>query len=279
MVVNLKTGKRLKRTGYNEKWTRVIYEDKECYIYTPLVTGVFEEPSEDGNAVGSEQTGTGTASLTTGVAAPNGFIVCIDPGHQTKGNSEKEPLGPGSSEMKAKVSSGTSGNTSGYPEYKLNLTVSLKLRDELVARGYTVIMTRDINDVNISNSERAKIAADAGAQAFIRVHANSSTDTSVNGVETICMTNENKYNAELYGASRKLSDAVLDHVVASTGAKKRYVWETDTMTGINWAEGPVTILEMGYMSNKDEEEKLLDDDYQNKIVLGVADGIDEYFSE
>lgn len=275
VVANLKTAKRLKRTGYNKEWTRVIYEDKECYIYTPLVTGTFDEPTEDGNAAPSTQTG--TATLTTGVGTPNGHIVCIDPGHQTKGNSDKEPLGPGSSEMKAKVSSGTSGNTSGLAEYKLNLTVSLKLRDELVARGYTVVMTREINDVDISNAERAKIAADAGAQAFVRIHANSSSDTSVNGVETICMTNENKYNAELYTSSRKLSDAILNNVVSSTGAKKRYVWETDTMTGINWAEVPVTILEMGYMSNKDEEEKLIDDNYQNKIVLGIADGIDEFF--
>ena len=275
IVANLKTGKRLKRTGYNESWTRVIYEDKECYIYTPLVTGVYDEPTEDGNATGGKTAG--TATLTTGVGTPNGHIVCIDPGHQTTGNSEKEPLGPGSSEMKAKVSSGTSGNVSGLPEYKLNLTVSLKLRDELVARGYTVVMTRDINDVNISNSERAKIAADAGAQAFVRIHANSSSDTSVHGVETICMTTENKYNAELYTQSRKLSDCVLNNVVSKTGAKKRYVWETDTMTGINWAEVPVTILEMGYMSNKEEEADLIDDNYQNKIVLGIADGIDEFF--
>lgn len=275
IVTNLKTGKRLKRTGYNEKWTRIIYEEKECYIYTPLVTGVFEEPTEDGNATGGKSSG--TATLSTGVGTSNGHIVCIDPGHQTNGNNDKEPLGPGSSEMKAKVSSGTSGNTTGHPEYKLNLTVSLKLRDELIARGYTVVMTREINDVNLSNAERAKIAADAGAQAFIRIHANSSTDTSVNGVETICMTSDNKYNADLYTSSRKLSDAVLNNVVSNTGAKKRYVWETDTMTGINWAEGPVTILEMGYMSNKDEEEKLLDDDYQNKIVIGIANGIDEFF--
>ncbi len=275
VFANLKTGKRLKRTGYNEKWTRIVYDGTECYIYTPLVTGVFDEPTGDGNAAGSASTG--TATLTQGVGTPNGHIICIDPGHQTNGNNEKEPLGPGSSEMKAKVSSGTSGNTTGHPEYKLNLTVSLKLRDELVARGYTVVMTRETNDVNISNAERAKIAADAGAQAFIRIHANSATDTGVNGVETICMTNENEFNAELYSSSRKLSDSVLNHVVSSTGAKKRYVWETDTMTGINWAEGPVTILEMGYMSNKDEEEKLLDDNYQNKIVLGIADGIDEFF--
>ena len=208
-----------------------------------------------------------------------GHLIVIDPGHQSKAMTDKEPNGPGSSNMKMKVTAGTAGKTTGLAESQLNLTIGLMLRDELQNRGYTVIMTRESQDVSLSNVDRAQIANNAGAEAFIRIHANGSDDTSVNGALTICQTASNPYNGGMYSQSRRLSDCVLDSYCASTGFKKQYVWETDTMTGINWANVPSTIIEMGYMSNPTDDTNMASADYQRLMTIGIANGIDNYFAQ
>lgn len=207
----------------------------------------------------------------------NGYLVVIDAGHQAQGSSDLEPIGPGASEMKPRVASGTTGCVTGLKEYELTLMVSMKLQEELEARGYEVKMVRTSHDVDLSNSDRAGYANNAGADAFIRVHANGSDDSSQNGALTICPTSANPYMGNLYSECRKLSECVLDGVVNATGANKQSIWETDSMSGINWCTVPVTIVEMGFMTNPTEDQNMADDGYQQKLAVGMADGLDAYF--
>ena len=208
----------------------------------------------------------------------NGHIVAIDAGHQAKANAEKEPIGPSSETMKAKMPAGAVGTVLGVKEYELTLTVAEKLKEELENKGYQVVMIRESHDVNLSNSERARLANESGAEIFIRLHANSMENTGVYGALAMCMTAQNPYNAALHDNSYRLAKTIIDQVCALTGTKNRGVQEVDNNGEINWSEIPVAVVEMGFLSNPDEERWLSEGDYQDKIVSGIAAAVDSYFT-
>ena len=207
------------------------------------------------------------------------FKIAIDPGHQRQGNYNREPMGPGASEYKARVATGTRGVSTGVPEYQLVLYVSLKLRDELQSRGFDVFMIRKTHDVDISNSERAVMASESGADIFVRIHANGSQNRDVNGIMTLSSSRNNPFIPHLYDQSRALSEFILEAMIDTTGARNLGVIEVDNMTGNNWSSIPVTIVEMGFMTNPGEDELMQTAEYQKKLVAGMADGIERYFAE
>ncbi len=208
-------------------------------------------------------------------------IVGIDPGHQSYSvdMSDVEPLGPGSSEMKAKASTGTEGVYTGLPEYELNLEVSLKLRDILEERGYQVVMTRTDNETAISNKERAQLVASEGAEIYVRIHANGEESRTVSGALGMVPSPDNPYVGYLSARSKHLSECILGSYCDATGFPSLGVDYYDNMTGINWSTVPVTILEMGFMTYESDDRQMSDPDFQEKMATGIADGIDQYFSD
>lgn len=210
------------------------------------------------------------------------WTVMIDAGHQGSwvDMSAQEPMAPGSDQTKAKATTGTSGQFSGVPEYEVNLQVSKVLQTELEHRGYRVVMVREDHDTAISNKERAELATAENADISVRIHANGSDDSSVAGALTMAPSTSNPYLEDtVIQQSNLLSEYVLQSYCSSTGLANLGVLATDTMTGINWSTVPVTIVEMGFMSNQGDDLYITDQNNHQKMAEGIADGIDAYFAD
>ena len=251
VLVKVPRREKLHCIATGSEWYQVQYEDKTGYV--------------------------SAAYLTTEEPAANSYVVVIDPGHQGRGDSTTEPNGPGSATMKARVAGGTHGTTTGVYEYELTLAISQQLQTELQNRGYTVYMTRTSHDVNISNMERAQYATSVGADIAVRIHANGAENASVSGAMALAPSSSNPYISSLSDSSWNLSQCVLNSYCQATGMRNQGVTGSDTMTGINWSTVPVTILEMGYMTNPIDDTNMENPSYQMQMVQGIANGIDAYF--
>lgn len=218
-------------------------------------------------------TTTTIAPTTTTAPSPAGKVVVIDPGHQARGNSDTEPVGPGSNKMKPKVSSGTAGVATGIPESELVLAVSLLLRDALAAQGIEVIMTRTTQDVDISNIERAQIANAAGADLFVRIHADGSDNSATSGIHVLYPAPIKGWTDDIAAASLEAASLAQRELIAATGAVDRGINARSDMTGFNWADVPVILPEIGFMTNPDEDRRLATPAYQDKIVQGLTRAI------
>lgn len=209
-------------------------------------------------------------------ADPPPFLVYIDPGHQAQANLEKEPIGPGAAETKIKVSGGTSGVVTKKPEYKLTLEASMILKQLLEEKGITVKLTRSSHDVNISNRERAELANNSKADLHVRIHADGSENTSVKGFSVLTPAEDNSYTKSIYQSSLQASQAILTEVEKDQFVEVDGIRYRSDLSGFNWSTVPVTLVELGYMTNSEEDRNLSDQAYLTKLMNHVADGIVAY---
>ena len=217
-----------------------------------------------------------TANTQT-VNKKNGqYVICIDPGHQTKGDMSQEPVAPGSSEKKFKVSWGTQGVATKIPEYELTLSASKILKKDLEQMGFKVIMTRETNDVHITNSERAIFANDNNADLVIRIHADGSDDSSTTGASLHIPSQDSQYTSKIYPESNECAK-LISLQMKQDGFKVNSIYQRSDLTGFNWSKVPVVLVEMGFMSNPEEDQKMAETSYQEKMMKSVAEGAQAYF--
>lgn len=234
---------------------------------------VFDKPAETPQAALEEE------ENEQSKGALSGKVICIDPGHGKTARKEKEPIYPGAAEKKATNVSGASGRL--MTEEELNLLVGLELKSTLEERGAQVYMTRTAHECDMSNIERAEFANEKGSDLVIRIHADGSESSSLNGASML-LPSPKRENGEyltprVVSESRRAGELILTEVTAATGAQNRGLVERPDMTGFNWSKVPVVLLEMGFMSNPEEEAKLAGAEYRTKIVGAIADGTEKYF--
>ena len=205
---------------------------------------------------------------------PNNKVIVIDPGHAKGSNLEKEPIAPGSSIMKIKDGGGATGQFTHTPEYVIAMSVSNKLKTILEEKGFTVVMTKTDNNVSLGNVERAEIGNNANAALVIRVHADSAGESSPHGASML-VPNSNEYTKAIFDESKRCGSIVLNTMVSEVGMNSRGIVYRDDITGFNWSKVPVILVEMGFLSNEQEDKLLNTSEYQDKIAKGLADGIEK----
>ena len=187
-----------------------------------------------------------TVNLESRGAQPRGYYkVFIDAGH---GGTDPGALGYG------------------YRESDLNLQVAKKVESKLKSKGIDVKMSRS-SDIFYSLSERAEMANDYGADAFVSIHQNSAEAKSANGIETY-------YNRKKE-EDRPLSNDIQTQVISQTGANNRGVKNAE-FTVLVKSEMISALVECGFITNESEVKKLSDPSYQDKLATGIANGIEEY---
>jgi len=195
--------------------------------------------------------------LTGGARAAGGRVVVIDPGHDARANLATEPIGPGSTTRKIKDGGGTHGVVTGIREPELTLDVSLRLRRLLRAAGVRVVMTRtSTSGPSMGNVARARIANASGAALFLRVHADGASSASARGTHTLTPALRRGWTDDVYRSSRRAATLVQAELVRALGFPDRGIQERSDFTGFNWADVPVILVEMGFMTNPSEDRAL-----------------------
>ena len=171
----------------------------------------------------------------------------------------------------------------GTTEAETNLKIALKLQNLLEQSGSSVVLTRsdenaiyDLDAKNLKEKKisdihnRVKIGNESSADIFVSIHLNKIPQQQYDGWQTFY----NVQNAE----GQKLDVAIQNNLNKAIDKENNRVAKSiENVYIVKHVEIPMTIVECGFLSNPEEEKKLLEDEYQNRLAWGIYNGIVDYF--
>ncbi len=174
-------------------------------------------------------------------------------------------------------------SSNGTTEAESNLKIALKLQNLLEQSGATVILTRsDENAIYDLDSDtlrekkisdihnRVKIGNESSADIFVSIHLNKIPQSQYWGWQCFYKPNDENSTNLAKSIQQNLNEAIQKE-------NKRVAMKLDTVYLMKHVEIPISIVECGFLSNPEEEQLLLQDEYQNKLAFGIYNGIIDYF--
>ncbi|MBE5785051.1 MAG: hypothetical protein E7330_04550 [Clostridiales bacterium] len=239
--------------------------------FGPITAGAYFAALESGLLAFPEP----NPEENTAAGSLSGLVIGIDPGHQLIPDAGLEAIAPGVDRTKQRQSPGGTGAKTGTAEHRINLIIALKLRDLLLAEGAEVIMTRETGDVSLSNRERALLMNEAEVDVWVRLHCDSASSARESGARVLVPSRT--YNAAIYRESFLLGKCLQESFTEATGVSMPPLRALMDQTGFNWSAVPVAAVEMGMLSNPQEDIRLNRDSYQTSCAAGIFNGLITYF--
>ena len=260
----------------NATETSLFYETSNALVATVDENGVVTANGEGKCVITiqSERDDIASLSFRINVQRPNalpleGIVIGINPAGQEKKSSQKLPLAPGSSKTDNAVYSGMRGVKTKTPEYMLTLEISFRLKEALESMGAEVVMTRETNDADLNNIERAQMLNDAGADISIQIQMNASDKKTQSGFSAYARYSDVE--------SQAIGKILLEEACNASGAKMLKVNRSNNYMFLNWSEAPALLLACGFLTNADEDVNLNSPIYQQLLADGIAEGLRMYF--
>ena len=231
------------------------------------------------NTTEKKATESSTTKPTENKGILSGFKVLLDAGHGCSGNYvEPKYKGASDSEVTYENSStGATGVVTKKREGDLTLEIALKLQKKLQNLGADVLMIRTKKTTPMSLVQRAEYGNKHKVDLAFRIHADGLDDQSVNGASTLYPSAEH-INNKIAEKSKNIASIIQREYIKSTGLADRGTVERNDLVGFNFTTVPSILLELGFMTNPEEDRKMSDKKFQEKMVDGITNGMIAYYT-
>ena len=231
------------------------------------------------NTTEKKATESSTTKPTEKKGKLSGFKVLLDAGHGCSGNYvEPKYKGASDSEVTYENSStGATGVVTKKREGDLTLEIALKLQKKLQNLGADVLMIRTKKTTPMSLVQRAEYGNKHKVDLAFRIHADGLDDQSVNGASTLYPSAEH-INNKIAERSKNIASIIQREYIKSTGLADRGTVERNDLVGFNFTTVPCILLELGFMTNPEEDRKMSDKKFQEKMVDGITNGMIAYYT-